>query len=311
MNITRNEVLDTIRGIALVCIIIAHSNPSELIFQIRNFDVVLMVFISGTLYDRKYSISIETYIKYIVKRVKRLVYPTWLFLSVFFICTYSIWSFTLKEMLLSYTFVSGIGFVWIFRVFIFVSILLPVFVYFDENKFYGLVGLVSLYFLLSMIPLDNKIVNYAIIQPLGYTFVAYLAYKFKGSILKPSNNFNIALVTFGFLLFILLAFNYFSISIQDYKYPPKFYYLLYGTTMSILIFNLIRTRIVFLSYLGRNSMWIYLWHIPFVIIMQATSISFIYKVIIISSLAIAIVSLQSYIVNKFIKNTLLKQYLLG
>lgn len=43
----RDVTIDLLRFIALTCIIIAHINPSPLLFQLRNFDVPLMVFLSG------------------------------------------------------------------------------------------------------------------------------------------------------------------------------------------------------------------------------------------------------------------------
>ena len=48
----RNIKIDFIKFLGLFAIILAHVGPNEKIFQLRNFDVPLMVFISGFLsYD--------------------------------------------------------------------------------------------------------------------------------------------------------------------------------------------------------------------------------------------------------------------
>ena len=41
--------LDILKVIGLLCIIFAHANPPDILFRIRNFDVVLMILISAYL----------------------------------------------------------------------------------------------------------------------------------------------------------------------------------------------------------------------------------------------------------------------
>ena len=74
--------LDILKTIGLLCIILAHINPPKVLFQIRNFDVVLMIIISAYLglSNRK----IENPFSYIGNRFCRLVIPCWLFLLLFF-----------------------------------------------------------------------------------------------------------------------------------------------------------------------------------------------------------------------------------
>lgn len=43
----RDESLDILRSIAFIGLIIAHVNPPVFLMQLRNFDVPMMVFISG------------------------------------------------------------------------------------------------------------------------------------------------------------------------------------------------------------------------------------------------------------------------
>ena len=48
----REKKIDVLKFIGLFCIILAHVNPPQIIFQIRNFDVVLMILLSAYLFLR-------------------------------------------------------------------------------------------------------------------------------------------------------------------------------------------------------------------------------------------------------------------
>ena len=80
---TDYKYINFLKTIALLCIILAHVNPPTIVFQIRNFDVVLMMLISsylGLISKKNYN-----YFSYILSRIKRLIIPTWIFLTIFFI----------------------------------------------------------------------------------------------------------------------------------------------------------------------------------------------------------------------------------
>jgi fucose 4-O-acetylase-like acetyltransferase len=47
---SRDIRFDILKVIGLFCIILAHVSPPSLIFQLRNFDVPLMVMISGSVF---------------------------------------------------------------------------------------------------------------------------------------------------------------------------------------------------------------------------------------------------------------------
>lgn len=79
--------LDLLRVLGLLCIILAHVSPPNIIFQIRNFDVPFMVMISGILFnltniEKDDKVNIMEYVK---KRFVRLVIPVWIFLSILFL----------------------------------------------------------------------------------------------------------------------------------------------------------------------------------------------------------------------------------
>ena len=130
--IARDNKVDILRALAIVCIILAHSQPNSIIFQIRNFDVVLMVMLLGNSFYLSSRNKSLNYLSYIKKRFQRLVIPTWIFLSVFF-CFYYLVSlaigekfyFSTSRIIHSYFLTEGIGFVWVIKVFFIVALLSP------------------------------------------------------------------------------------------------------------------------------------------------------------------------------------------
>jgi len=47
---SRDSYIDFLRGLGLLLLVVAHTNPQEWLFQFRSFDVPLMVFISAMCY---------------------------------------------------------------------------------------------------------------------------------------------------------------------------------------------------------------------------------------------------------------------
>lgn len=80
-SISRDNKIDFIKFIGLSLIILAHVHPPFVLFQIRCFDVPLMLFASGLAFSGK---SIDNYIKFVLPRTKRLICPLYVFLSVYF-----------------------------------------------------------------------------------------------------------------------------------------------------------------------------------------------------------------------------------
>lgn len=123
----RDISLDILRCIAIVSIILVHIDPkSILINQIRSFDVPLMVFLSGVSYALSNSVIGRpklAYSSYCIKRFKRLILPSWIFLLIYYILfhtAYFLYSSNAHilwlDMLHNFTFFTG-WYVWIIRVF--------------------------------------------------------------------------------------------------------------------------------------------------------------------------------------------------
>lgn len=126
----RDEGLDLLRTIGILGIFLAHVTPPFIIHQLRIFDVILMVIISGYLYEKP-----KSYIKYILKRIKRLILPTYIVLILFFSMLYILRKIfnidlngllNIKMFILSCLLISGIGFVWIIRIYLGVAVLGPI-----------------------------------------------------------------------------------------------------------------------------------------------------------------------------------------
>ena len=125
----RDLSIDLLRTIGILFIVLAHVDAPFIIKQIRIFDVVLLVAVSGYVYKEP-----KNYIKYIFKRMERLALPTWLFLTVFFfglflvekILKIEVGGLNKETIISSYTFWWGIGFVWIIRIYLGVAIFGPI-----------------------------------------------------------------------------------------------------------------------------------------------------------------------------------------
>ena len=91
MERRREFSIDVLRFIGMVFIIVCHVGPPSVVFNYRNFDVTMLVFASGLSFavaDKDYLTDSKTYFRYVVKRLKRLLIPTWLFLIAFLYCSF-------------------------------------------------------------------------------------------------------------------------------------------------------------------------------------------------------------------------------
>lgn len=294
----RDEKLDVLRFIGLAMIILAHINPPYWIFQLRNFDVPLMVMISGVAFGLSY--KGEVYSLYLWRRIKRLLFPTWLFLTAYFSVMY-ITDFpkplpSIEKVSESYLLLEGIGYVWIIRVFLLVAVVAPFILAFNNKRksnlsyFSSMLAIYIGYEILvyawqplastmAGIFIENTIfyvVPYAIVFSLGLRFAAL-----------PSCQLIAPALIFGAIFFIMAAGLFLHsegvVYTQAFKYPPQLYYLSYAMAVSFalwfvvdLLMPYIKGMLVypFIEFIARNSLWAYLWHIPFV---DLFNVAFYYK----------------------------------
>ena len=285
----RDKRIDLLRFIGLSMIILAHVEPPDLIMQIRNFDVPIMVIISGISFSISFK-NKETFSLYVWKRFKRLVLPVWAFLSIFFLLMTHLFPHTidlnLKIMAKSYLLTDGIGYVWIIRVFLLVALVSPLLYHWNQKEKSNTRYLLTLAALaiayeifryysmpyihggkLRLISLvSHYVLAYSLIFALGLRI-----YQFK----KPEliATFLVAIATFVITRWYLGSYTDSSISTQDYKYPPSFYYFSYSIFVFAILWSISDKIVSFVEsiklsgvvfFVAQNSIWVYLWHILFI-----------------------------------------------
>jgi hypothetical protein len=262
---SRDIRFDILKVIGLFCIILAHVSPPSLIFQLRNFDVPLMVMISGSVFylsSFKKNNSLGSYLK---KRLIRLIAPVWIFLVTFFLLidilftlNQEAYPFSLGTIIGAFLLSEGAGaanesagFVYIIRVFILTALISPSILSLYKTlkykeKFLGLLAIVYIFYELTVhyiddihfiLPgLENFLRNYVLIS-IPYGCLVGLGIVFT----QTSRAFLVKTALFFLGIFLVLAGYFFATSgklimTQIAKYPPTIYYLSYAIFVSILAY---------------------------------------------------------------------------
>jgi fucose 4-O-acetylase-like acetyltransferase len=283
--VKRDLTFDILKTIGILCVILAHILTGGIIFQLRNFDVPLLVLVSGSLFY--YSMKKKKYkcVDYVINRIKRLVLPTWLFLILFFICFSTNNMLRMNNMLMSFFLWDNGGLSWIIRVFVLVSFLAVALFYLDKR-----LGLVKFsFFLLLLYVFYELLQTYVMPNIPASTFktaitltVMYMipyGVVFGIGMIITRLNKNELLKIGGVLLifFGVMAYSFYLqqeklVGTQDYKYPPTIYYLSYAVGISLILFvctkfivnknNLLKNGLVVqtITFIGSSTLWIFLWH---------------------------------------------------
>ena len=327
----RDNKIDILRFIGLSMIILAHVHSPNLIHQVRSFDVPLMLFVSGLVSSNK---EFGPYGKYFIHRLKRLVIPVWLFLSAYFLLYYGSrfvlltkvdipWS-TIIE---SYFFLDGIGYVWVIRVFLLIMLVTPQLV-FIEKKIRSTLCYFGVCFSLLVVQLGivafgqslndgllSTLYNQYLCYILGYSVPFMLGLRFKDvSEYKPSFWCGLAIAVFVTISVYVCNNGMHIIDFQIYKYPPYSYFIIYGSLISLLLWYCVtslssNSYIGGVSWIGRNTIWIYLWHIPFVTFTTMLN-SWALRYFMVYMASITIFYIQYKIVKR-LNNSFLNRYFVG
>ncbi len=331
---TRDLSIDVLRFIGISLIILAHVSPPIWLAQIRSFDVPLMVFISGLTASYK---LITNYRTFILKRTKRLIVPVWLFLAFYLGCFYFAQFHFLPEQYLTVEMIlrsfllldKSIGYVWIIRVFLLIMLITPFLTKMIsevKNK-YKFISIVFSLFLLQefvchilsstlfeQVFLSDFISQYLVFL-LGYSsiFMVGLRLRYAGQ-----SEINLC------ICFALLIFAYYvtkqlfivgTIDITASKYPPHGIYIVYGILMSCVLWatkkyvtNL--SSIPFVVFIGQNTIWIYLWHMPLALAANFLMSNWITKFFFVYIGACFIFCIQYFLVKKM-NNNMFNKYLVG
>jgi peptidoglycan/LPS O-acetylase OafA/YrhL len=267
---------------------IAHASPPGWLFQLRNFGTPLLVVGSGLTYALIFSsrsIDIKTFYS---RRLKRLIIPVWIFLSFFFLFYIGVsevsgkeYPFGRNQILGSYLFMGGIGFVWVFKIYLMLSLITPLAVYLNKHVkndllyFGSLIAIYCSYELINhmvqpyLSGVTDTIFNSVVFILLPYSILYFFSFR-----MAKLTRINILICSlFSFALFLTLVYLKYTetgsfVATQNFKYPPTIYYLSYAffaLTMVYLIMtkvNIVNKHIINrVTWLSSNSLWIYLWHI--------------------------------------------------
>ena len=265
----RKIYIDYLKVIGLLLVIMAHVSPPLIINQIRSFDVPLLVLISGYLAATSYK---EGDIKnYLYKRVKRLVFPAWIFICIFLpvrIIAYN--RPFIGEVLRELTFQRDsdmLGFLWVIWVYLVCACLVPFLKKIPLKKisFLIVVLILFVYELLSKTDLVyNRFLYNTFFTIVPYGFISYI-----GLNIEKINKIHYLIIA-CLLLYLVYALylyllNGYYIQTDFYKYPAQIYYLSFALSISLIFYsplkkkNITQNRVI--TFISSSSLWIYLWHI--------------------------------------------------
>ena len=282
--------INYLKLIGLFLIILAHVCKNSYILQLRNFDVPLMVIISGFLAYGSYNRSIEkdkSLLKYYWKRISRLLIPTWIFLTIYFLLIKIAfinkeYPYDFNKILRSFLLIDGIGYVWVIRVYLMCSFITPLIFYLNDKiksnkiKFLILVAIYVLYELFVYFEINelNFIFNYIIAYIIPYGCIYILGMISKNTSPKTDGKISSIFIILFMISFIIINFkNGLFQSTQTMKYPPTMYYISYALFVSFLLLCIAKSvklkDFKIIDFCSKSSLWIYLWHIMFLSITSA------------------------------------------
>ena len=314
---TRNNYIDFLRFIGLSLIILAHVHAPNIIHQIRCFDVPLMLFVSGLAYSNKDVKA--SWKKFFFPRIKKLLIPVYLFvlvdLAAFYLTDRDInTESTIRTLFLCED--GAVGYIWIFRVFILIMLITPLLCKINRTlshkQFWFLMQLLYalqclIVWLMRYITSEPLISVYRETLPylVGYAILFMLGLRLCQTDRKQENIFLIAITIISLVASSLYYTKYHAIiePTPCYKYPPQSYYIIYGLWASAALWKLRHTlnppaNNKLVLFIGRNTIWIYLWHIVFVTITNHLFESWLVKYILTYIFALLFYYLQYTVITR-------------
>lgn len=272
-----------------------------------------MLFVSGLAYSGK---EVHASLSFFVHRFLRLVVPVYLFLTFYFVAAFSMkylagidFGITVRHVVGSYLLMDGIGYVWIIRVFLLVAMLTPLLVKINaavkDNLAFAslLVAVVALQEVLvsSGVGMDAVLVREFVYYALGYSVIFLLGLRIKKAGKTP---LWIAIATLLFAASRVYELQRYDVAwVNNFKYPPQFYFLAYGAMMSLVCFWIVGKagkiqEVKLLNFIGRNTIWIYLWHIPFIQLTGLLELDWWFRYMVVYLLAVTVCYVQVSVVDR-------------
>lgn len=315
---SRNISIDFLRFIGLSLIILAHIRPPELLFQLRVFDVPLMLFVSGMAFSGR---EPDFSLRFFVKRIKRLVIPVYIFLTVYFTAVFMVQQagvdlgIKIHHIIFSYLLIDGIGYVWVIRIFLIVMFLTPFLLMIDRKVSYNsllwltmaTILIIDDLFIANKVGMGFLFIREFIYYGVGYGLIFFLGLRYN----HFSKNLKILVFAIAVLGYVGLQFIEWHhsvggvISIQSFKYPPRALFLLYGTAMSFSVVAIAKLLVhqvhipKWILFIGQNTIWIYLYHIPMIQLTEIMHLPWFVNYLAVYIVSVFIVYGQNLIVCKY------------
>ena len=331
----RDLYIDFLRFIGLSFIILVHVNPPVNVAQVRCFDVPLMLFVSGLTAS---SSRHYRYVDYVTNRTKRLIIPVWMFLAAYLPILYFVQFKFLPEQYLTGEMIvrsfllldNSIGYVWIIRIFLIVMLATPFILKLNnriENIRLFVFVIVAAVFALEGIHLigvqcdKESVASFVLVDIIQYGIAYSIPFMLGVRCRNAEKKEQHKLLAFVIVVFtVSLVYYVFSYGLPiritpNFKTPPHSYYIVYGCFVSVVLWQM-KTKISkwltnkYFILLGQNTIWIYLWHMPFALVSNRLSDSWVVRYIFVYGTAILIFMIQRSIVNK-INSDFARKYLLG
>lgn len=280
----RDTSLDIIRFLGVLLIMVAHSNPPEWLYELRNFATPLLVvasaLTSATIFRFK-EIDVKEFYK---KRLSKLIFPVWIFLALYYaiaLCFYLALGqsnpYNAKIIVLSYLFMGGIGYVWIFKVYIILALITPVALKIAKgskslSRFLFPVLLVYLVYEAVVYLSDIYMSGYSfvpkLLTPVAFTLLFLYGLKMDQLSTKQLLSISAAALVI-FLSYVAYNFYFLGkfLGTQLYKNPPTLYYMSYSLFWINVVYIVCKKWLhhwipsIYSQWLSANSLWVYLWHI--------------------------------------------------
>ena len=316
---SRINYIDFLKFIGLLGIFIAHVDSPSWAMMLRSFDVPLMVILSAILADRsfrKYESQGSGAIKrFYFSRFKRLVIPTWFFLTLYFALDYLIIGkfHDVKYYVYSYCLTRyGIKYVWIILIYLYSALLVPLY----RKMSLSIKSIILVFCIYTIYEIAfaiygkgngilGKIIYTSLYSIIPYGMVTFLGFNYY----RMSKKLKITIMLSALLFFVGMGVYYwYNLGspqlVQIAKYPARIYYLSYGIFCSFALLLLCENhdmkiyQNLFIRWVSAHSMWVYLWHILALSaysILKLPAIWYI-KLIVVYGLAI----LAVYVLNKIL-----------
>lgn len=261
------------------------------------------------------------YFSYVIKRVKRILIPTWLFLIAYygvivfyFLLKGKMGTFSVNEMARTFALQTS-WYVWVMRVFLITALVAPFIKRIKDKTNKWVLVLTG-----SAVLIAYEFVHIGNDASIGYYLtmtIPYIIIFTMGMIIKEFNTKQLLLMSFV-LLAVSGSFGY-KITLDNgsflctnnFKCPPLLYFSCFGLGCSIIfwllkdsIYNLTKTLRIdkLMTFIGSHTMWFYLLHIPVIMVAVylpvGKFVQFIFTLI--------VTTLITYLFVRFVENVVMK-----